>query len=284
MIVACLFGGAGAALADVLLSNIGAGGEGTIELGSRGSSHDAAQAFTTGTSATGYTVSSIELKFIQASAAPTVTLRADSSGVGTKVADFDAPATLLENGTNEFTPNASLTLTANTKYWIVAEGGIGQWEFFTDKGESTTSPVDGTPAAGWSVSSTAMSRSHASTSAFSQHEEVAGWLLFRINGATAPPDIDTLTLSSPIPDQSAQAGTAFSHSFPSSTFVGPRGSTLTYFARESSGAALPYWLNFVPGKREFVLACCQHHHFRSRRTTRRNFFSPAKGHRSRGFR
>ena len=51
-------------------------------------------------------------------------------------------------GTNEFAPNASLTLTANTKYWIVAEGGIGQWEYFTDKGESTTSPVDGTPRRG----------------------------------------------------------------------------------------------------------------------------------------
>ena len=48
--------------------------------------------------ATGYTVSSIELKFIEASAAPTVTLHADSSGVGQKVADFNAPATLLENG------------------------------------------------------------------------------------------------------------------------------------------------------------------------------------------
>ena len=66
-----------------------------------------------------------------------------------------------------------------------------------------------------------------------------------------PPDIDTLTLSSPIPDQSAQAGTAFRYSFPSSTFVGPRGSTITYFARESSGATLPYWLNFVPGTRTF---------------------------------
>ena len=76
-------------------------------------------------------------------------------------------------------------------------------------------------------------------------------MLFRINGATAPPDIDTLTLSSPIPDQSAQAGTAFSHSFTRDIFVGPRGRTITYFARESSGAALPYWLNFVPGTRTF---------------------------------
>ena len=251
MLVACLFGGAGAALADVLLSNIGSDGGDAIQLGRRGSSHDAAQAFTTGTDATGYTLDSIELKLIQARAAPTVTLRADSSGVGTKVADFDAPGTLTEEGINEFTPTASLTLTANTKYWIVAEGGTGQWEYFTDKGDSTTSPVDGTPAAGWSVSSTAMSRSHSSTGAFSEHESDPVWLLFRINGATAPPDIDTLTLPSPIPDRSAQAGTAFRYSFPSSTFVGPRGRTITYFARESSGAALPYWLNFVPGTRTF---------------------------------
>ena len=251
MLVACLFGGAGAALADVLLSNIGSESKDTISFGTRFGSQDAAQAFTTGTSATGYTVSSIELKFIDARAAPTVTLHADSSGVGQKEADFNAPGTLTEAGINEFTPTARLTLTANTKYWIVVMGGRGTWEFFTDQGASTTSPVDGTPAAGWSVSSTAMSRSHSSTGAFSQYEEDAGWLLFRINGATAPPDIDTLTLSSPIPDQSAQAGTAFSYSFPRDTFIGPRGRTLTYFARESSGATLPYWLNFVPGTRTF---------------------------------
>ena len=91
MIVACLFGGAGAALADVLLSNIGAGEGDIIALGGTSNSYEVGQAFTTGTSETGYTLESIELKLIEASQAypPTVTLHADNSGVGKKVADFN---------------------------------------------------------------------------------------------------------------------------------------------------------------------------------------------------
>ena len=68
--------------------------------------------------------------------------------------------------------------------------------------------------------------------------------LLRVN--TAP------TLGTPIPDQTALAGTAFSYAFPEDTFAdADSGDTLTYSATRADNSDLPTWLSFDPATRTF---------------------------------
>ena len=86
---------------------------------------DLAQAFTTGSNGTGYTLTSIELSLVTTisnAAPPTVTLHSGSAN-GTKVADFTGPSTLDASTTKSytFTPTGTVTLNASTEYFVVAE-------------------------------------------------------------------------------------------------------------------------------------------------------------------
>ncbi len=60
------------------------------------------------------------------------------------------------------------------------------------------------------------------------------------------------TVANAIPDQAAEAGTAFSYAFPANTFAdADSGDTLGYTATKSDGNALPSWLTFTAGTRTF---------------------------------
>ncbi len=60
------------------------------------------------------------------------------------------------------------------------------------------------------------------------------------------------TVQNRIPDQSATTGTAFSYTFPSSTFaVATSGNALSYTATRATGSPLPSWLTFDAGTRTF---------------------------------
>ena len=59
-------------------------------------------------------------------------------------------------------------------------------------------------------------------------------------------------VANPIADQSATVGTPFSFTFPTNTFSDPNaGTVLTYAASLSNGSAIPAWLNFTAGTRNF---------------------------------
>ena len=59
------------------------------------------------------------------------------------------------------------------------------------------------------------------------------------------------TLVTPIPDQSAPIGTAFSYTFPTTTFSDADNDPLTYMATKADGTSLPAWLSFDPGTATF---------------------------------
>ena len=64
--------------------------------------------------------------------------------------------------------------------------------------------------------------------------------------ANTAPTVDTQ-----IPDQSAPIGTAFSYTFPTTTFSDADNDPLTYTATKDDGTPLPTWLSFDPGTRTF---------------------------------
>jgi len=59
------------------------------------------------------------------------------------------------------------------------------------------------------------------------------------------------SVSTPIPDQTATIGTAFSYPIPATTFTDPNNDALTYAASLADNAALPTWLSFAAATRTF---------------------------------
>ena len=159
-----------------LVSNLGQTTADLLELGV----DDLAQPFTTGTNATGYTLTSIELTLNSnlSTDTPTVKLYSGSAN-GTEVSTFTGPAMLEATGTNdyEFTPSSTtVTLGMSTTYWVVAEANTGnaRWLYTGSTSE------DATPAAGWSIGDVAENRSATSTGSFGT--EFGAVLLIRVNG------------------------------------------------------------------------------------------------------
>ena len=103
--------------------------------------------FTTGTSATGYTISSagLSLKDAPSSGTVTVTIR-DGSGTdpGTVLATLSNPDALTANAINTFTAPTNTVLAASTAYFLAVEPGNG---LTVDISFSN----DETGAAGWSI-------------------------------------------------------------------------------------------------------------------------------------
>src|SRR4030095_4848698 len=63
---------------------------------------------------------------------------------------------------------------------------------------------------------------------------------------------ETPIVATPLPDQSTQAGQAFTFTLPTTTFADPdAGDTLVYTATRADGTALPSWLNFTGATRTF---------------------------------
>ena len=160
---------------QVLVSNIGqGGGSSSIFPGS-----NLAQAFTTGDSDAGYTLTSIELLITSGSNAPTVTLHSGSA-TGLKVADFTRPSG-VSNGSIPFTFTSitAATLIANTEYWVVAEGSNSAWTNTSQDAE------DAGAKSGWSIANVGQSRSATSTGNFADRTNGYSYKL-RVNGTVNP--------------------------------------------------------------------------------------------------
>ena len=136
---------------QALVSNIGqANNSGTAS-----TTHDLAQAFTTGANDTGYTLTSIDMFLwsLNGSATPpTVTLHSGSAS-GPKVADFTGPSTIGPGDVSyTFIPATPVTLNASTEYWVVAEGATSYWN------NTFSETEDGSGAPGWTIADLGQSR------------------------------------------------------------------------------------------------------------------------------
>ena len=159
--------------ANALVSNLGQTAGGVGQLGVV----DLAQPFTTGTNATGYTLTSIELPLnsSQSTDTPTVKLYSGSAN-GTEVATFTGPAMLDASVNYTFTPSLTVTLGMSTTYWVVAEANTGnaRWVYTASTSE------DATPAAGWEIGDVAEVRTASSTGSFST--DFGAIYKIRVNG------------------------------------------------------------------------------------------------------
>ena len=199
---------------------------------------DYAQSFTTGTNATGYTLTSIELKLSSSSGVattPTVKLFRVSAN-GTEVATLIGATMLDENITKDyaFTPSSTVNLLTSTTYWVVAEGVSGvSWT------NTAATSEDATPAAGWGIGDLYETRSASSTGGFTTTSTTA--LQIRVNGTLGSTTVtnNPPTVANAIQDQTATVGTALSFAFPATTFNDADSDTLTYTATQSDDSALP---------------------------------------------
>ena len=159
--------------ANALVSNLGQTAGGVGQLGVV----DLAQPFTTGTNATGYTLTSIELPLnsSQSTDTPTVKLYSGSAN-GTEVATFTGPAMLDASVNYTFTPSLTVTLGMSTTYWVVAEANTGnaRWVYTASTSEDATS------AAGWEIGDVAEVRTASSTGSFST--DFGAIYKIRVNG------------------------------------------------------------------------------------------------------
>ena len=155
-----------------LVSNVGQ----TTALGFSLTSDDYAQPFTTGTNATGYTLTSIELRLgsHQSTVTPTVKLYSGSAN-GTEVDTLTGPSMLDAASTKNyaFTPSSTVTLRMSTTYWVVAEGDV-VWQV------TGSSSEDATPATGWGIGDGYAFRTASSTGSFATSP--GSVLQIRVNG------------------------------------------------------------------------------------------------------
>ena len=164
---------------EALISNIG---QMEAVTGTRFTSVDVAQEFTTGTDPGGYTLTSIELRLRRhgsdATTPPTVKLLRGSPS-GAEVATLSGPSALAARIAAEYTfrPSAAVTLSASTRYVVVAEGGASYWQ------AASPGAPDGTPGHGWAIKASDYSRTHDSTGAFAQG---ANAVKLRVNGTVNP--------------------------------------------------------------------------------------------------
>ena len=140
--------GAGAALADTLVSNADQTARGgNIVLRTT----EVAQAFTTGSNATGYTLTAVKLEFGSGHLASfpdsgdtiTVKITDGLTATSSTVATLTSPVTWCSTST--FTAPASRSLMASTTYYVVVEGGSGSTHTTTSASE------DSGGASGWTI-------------------------------------------------------------------------------------------------------------------------------------
>ena len=164
------------ASSSVLVSNIGQYEKGGSPTDSSFAHHDFAQEFTTGTHVTGYTLKSVVLHLdVDNGSMPTVKVFSGSA-TGTEVDTLTAPSNPANGeGNVSFTASSGVTLTANTKYWIVAEG-----EQAAGPGPMTARTMPG-PAAGWSIADKYGRRNPSQTGNFTDRNNIA--LKLSVNGA-----------------------------------------------------------------------------------------------------
>ena len=172
----------------VLVSNIGQTDHDWLSL-----SYDLAQAFTTGANSAGYTLSSVDVRFVNIADSAlasklTVTIRSNSAGspdtvVGTLTNPAISISTLAQ--TVSFT-HPGLDLAANTTYWLMidltaAPTGTSYIQQPSSNAEDASSLTD------WSIANAIRYRNQDDTGVWTTAQSVIAKL--RINGAvkTAPP-------------------------------------------------------------------------------------------------
>ena len=201
--------------------------------------------FTTGAGT--YTVSSIgvDLRDQTGSTTPEVRIYEDNSGSpGTLVATMNNPGTITENAVNTYTAPSNTTLSAGTAYWVVTRNSAGATGTGLKVGTVANSALDSGTAPGWSIGTGIFKNANSDTS----WRTTTVLIRFQVRGTianTAP------TVENTIPDQPAEAGTAFSYTIPGNTFADAEGDMLTYTATKPDNAGLPTWLRFRAATRTF---------------------------------
>ena len=245
------------------------GGIGTGHYFQDGGTDDLAQGFTTGTNATGYTLTSIEIPFAEDISAAdiadlTVSLHADDGSgnnpAATALFALDNPASIAGNtgfegsiptdrvaATHEFTvpaANTTTTFTMSTDYYVVLtyDQDVGIWYVRGDSWDSGAAP-------GWTIAT--RSRYKRGSGSWTANP-VGVPLMIRVNGTTAGGTNAAPTVANPIDDQTATVGAAFNYTVPANTFADTdAGDTLTYTATQSDDSGLPSWLSFDAATRTF---------------------------------
>ena len=210
----------------VLVSNVGENQVGSVLAASN---HDLAQAFTTGTYANGYTLSSIEIRLrntysLSVSNIPTVKV-VSGSARGTEIATLDGGSESVSGNATvnrTYTAPANTDLAASTTYYVVIEGGISHLQVW----ETGSNSEDDGGAAGWSIADAGLRRPASSTGSFSSHTTLNSFMI-RVNGVVGDPPVfaDDGPLSRSIAENTA-ADTAVGDPIPAATDAD--GHTLTY--------------------------------------------------------
>ncbi|MYJ24101.1 MAG: hypothetical protein F4080_00805, partial [Holophagales bacterium] len=163
-------------------------------------STDVAQSFTTGSHATGYKLTSVDVEFdtiLQAGTHSTFTvaIHEDSSGSpGTQVGTLTVPSISSGSGqTITFAASGSgLDLAANTQYWVVLDvTASGTLSSVEDLHLTTSNAEDAGAASGWSIGNTHLARSWNASSWSSQNHAAQ----IQINGTANP--VPTLSITAP---------------------------------------------------------------------------------------
>ena len=119
-------------------------------VGTGGSNHFLAQSFETGTNASGYTMTELQIRLSTVGTSTTViSIREDDGGKpGTLVATLTNPA-FMDDSLNTFTAPANTTLEASTTYWVSVNEGISS----SNRMQLFGQPVetDETGEMGWSI-------------------------------------------------------------------------------------------------------------------------------------
>ena len=203
-------GAGGAAHADVLVSNLGQTG---VVRSGRLLDNDYAQAFTTGDNATGYTLTSIELRFNTDgdNSTPRAKLYSGSAN-GTEVSTLTGPSSLVSFSARNytFTPSSTVTLLTSATYWVVVEGNTGNTRVVTN--DSTGE--DGTSATGWGIGDLKEFRSASSTGSFTTESAP---LHIRVNGTTVATSSDATLSALALEDASDDSAITISPVFASGT-------------------------------------------------------------------
>ncbi len=146
-------------------------------------------AFTTGSNAGGYTLTSVGLPLGQTSGGTIdVDLHSDSSGdPGTKIADLTAPTSLHDGVVYFAAPSSTPTLTASTVYHLVINGS--NLDFHTTGSDNE----DSGGAAGWSIAN--ISQTYDTTNSVWVDDQFDASISFQIRGAAGQTQSTDATLS-----------------------------------------------------------------------------------------
>ena len=183
------------------MSNTGKSGSFASNFG-----NDVAQAFTTGSNASGYRLTRVDFKISYAGggATPsyTVKIHSNSSGrPGTSIGTLTNPATLpatSSGGLAQFTASGTgIALSPSTTYFVVIDNTTEAHGYrnsiTTDDGEDTGG------AAGWSIANSGLFRSYNSSGSWTTSDSSRQIAVYGYAATTGGPTISSIAISSTVP-------------------------------------------------------------------------------------